>query len=72
MSTACEFAATPGPAYPLARPRHDARFSVGLALDISAVLTRHGYPPITTGDDHLHWQQALHTAIYRPHREDTP
>ena len=40
------------PVYPLPRPADtDNRFSLGLALDIAAVLTRHGYPPITAGAD---------------------
>ena len=38
---------------PLPRPANnaDTRFSLGLALDIAAVLTRHGYPSLTTGAD---------------------
>lgn len=55
------------PAYPLARPRgDDRRFTIGLALDISDVLTAHGYPPIATGNDLLRWQNALFTTIYHP------
>jgi hypothetical protein len=55
------------PAYPSARPDHgdDPRFSIGLVLDIAAVLTRHGYPPITCGTDLTHLQQALFKAIYQ-------
>ena len=54
-------------AYPIGRPEHgtDPRFSVGLALDVAAVLTRHGYPPIDTGADLLRLQQALFTLIYQ-------
>lgn len=54
-------------AYPIPRPRqgHDPRFSLGLALDVADVLTRHGYPPITCGADLRHLQQALFTAIYQ-------
>ena len=39
------------PAYPVPRPHtgQDARFTLGLALDV--VLARHGYPPIATGAD---------------------
>ena len=60
------------PAYPLPRPvtGSDSRFSLGLTLDVAAVLTRHGYPPISTGADLLHLQQALFTAIYQP--RETP
>lgn len=54
-------------AYPLRRPRHDdQRFTVGLVMDISAVLTAHGYPPIATGNDLLRWRNALHAIIYHP------
>jgi len=54
-------------AYPIRRPEHgtDDRFSVGLALDVAAVLARHGYPPLATGTDLLRLQQALFTLIYQ-------
>jgi hypothetical protein len=60
-------AATTAPAYPLARPVNgsDARFSVGLALDVAAVLARHGYPPLRDGADLVRLQQALFSLIYR-------
>ncbi|HEX2290558.1 MAG TPA: hypothetical protein VHH53_10295 [Pseudonocardiaceae bacterium] len=61
-------AATPQPAYPLPRPATDARFTVGLTLDVAAVLTRHGYPPLTCGGDLLRLQQALFTLIYQENR----
>ena len=59
---------TPPAAYPILRPvtGHDARFTVGLTLDIATVLTRHGYPPLTCGADLLRLQQALFAAIYQP------
>ena len=55
------------PAYPIPRPDGgaDGRFTIGLALDIAAVLTRHGYPPITCGTDLLRLQQTLFTLIYQ-------
>ncbi|MFG3701606.1 hypothetical protein ACGF5C_27395 [Micromonospora sp. NPDC047620] len=55
------------PAYPIHRPdsRADDRFTVGLALDVADVLTRHGYPPLTRGVDLLRLQQALFTLIYQ-------
>ncbi len=55
------------PAYPLPRPANnaDTRFSLGLALDIAAVLTRHGYPPLTTGTDLIRLQQAIFGLIYQ-------
>jgi hypothetical protein len=57
----------PTSAYPIPRPPsgNDPRFSVGLALDIAAVLHQHGYPPIATGADLTRLQQALFTVIYQ-------
>jgi hypothetical protein len=56
------------PAYPQPRPatNDDTRFSLGLAFDVAAVLTRHGYPPLTAGADILRLQQALFGLIYQP------
>jgi hypothetical protein len=61
-------------AYPVPRPRSgdDARFCPGLALDIAQVLTNYGYPPIATGADLRHWQQALFGAIYAQPDKETP
>ncbi|WP_213455192.1 hypothetical protein [Rhizomonospora bruguierae] len=59
---------TTAPAYPISRPGRgssDSRFTVGLALDVAAVLARHGYPPLTCGADLLRLQQALFTLIYQ-------
>jgi hypothetical protein len=58
---------TDSPAYPIHRPADgaDDRFTVGLALDVAAVLARHGYPPLTTGVDLLRLQQTLFTLIYQ-------
>jgi hypothetical protein len=57
------------PVYPIPRPRsgEDTRFTLGLTLDVAEVLACHGYPPVATGTDLRHWQQALFTAIY--HKE---
>jgi len=57
-------------AYPISRPDTgiDGRFTVGLALDVAAVLARHGYPPVTTSADLLRLQQALFTLIYQENR----
>lgn len=56
------------PIYPIPRPvtGQDGRFTLGLALDVAQVLTRHGYPPIACGVDLLRLQQALFTTIYQP------
>jgi hypothetical protein len=61
---------TDASAYPIGRPADgaDARFTLGLTLDVAAVLTRHGYPPIITGADLLRLQQALFTLIYQENR----
>lgn len=58
------------PAYPIHRPdsHADDRFTVGLALDVAAVLTRHGYPPVTHAVDLIRVQQALFTLIYQENR----
>jgi hypothetical protein len=64
----------PDPTYPLARPgpgRDDTRFTVGLLLDVAAVLHRHGYPRLETAADLTHLQHALFTTIYRPAKEHT-
>ena len=54
------------PGYPIPRPSggDDPRFRLGLAIDISTVLTAHGYPPITAADL-PYWQQRLFTTIYQ-------
>jgi hypothetical protein len=56
--------------YPISRPTtgSDNRFSVGLAIDVAAVLHRHGYPPITTGVDLVRLQTALFNLIYQETR----
>jgi hypothetical protein len=55
------------PGYPIRRPADgcDERFTIGLVLDVAAVLTRHGYPPPGSGGDLLRLQQALFTLIYQ-------
>jgi hypothetical protein len=57
----------PVPAYPIAAPAtgDDARFCLGLALDVAQVLHRYGYPPVRTGADLVRVQQALFTLIYQ-------
>jgi hypothetical protein len=57
-------AAQTGPAYPIPRPKEDARFTFGLLLDVAEVLARHGYPAFTDGADLVHLQQGLFTTIY--------
>ena len=55
------------PAYPIRRPGAgtDDRFTIGLALDVAAVLARHGYPPVTCSTDLLRLHQALFALIYQ-------
>jgi len=59
---------TDAPTYPISRPDADGRFTIGLALDVAAMLARHGYPPLATGADLLRVQQALFTLIYQEHQ----
>ncbi|MCM4085204.1 hypothetical protein [Paractinoplanes hotanensis] len=59
----------PGPAYPLERPgpdRDDARFTIGLLLEVAAVLQQHGYPPLVAAADLTRLHRALFTTIYQP------
>ena len=58
---------TTTPAYPIPRPDGgtDARFCLGLALDVAQMLQHHGYPPVRTGTDLLRLQQALFALIYQ-------
>ena len=53
------------PVYPITRPAagDDARFSVGLALDVAAVVHRHRHPPLTTGADLVRLQLTLSNLI---------
>jgi hypothetical protein len=54
------------PAYPVARQvcGDDARFTYGLALEVPAVLARHGYPPVRAVADLVRVQRALFVMIY--------
>lgn len=51
-------------AYPLPRPDNDPRFTFGLTLNVSKVLAQHGYPPLTSGTDHVQLRQALFAFLY--------
>jgi hypothetical protein len=57
------------PTYPIPHPHDgdDPRFCLSLAIDISEILTRYGYPPITAAD-FVYWQQRLFTTIYQEKR----
>lgn len=59
-------ATLPPRAYPVVPPDgdNDKRFTLGLTLDVAAVLVRHGYPPID-GLDFVDLQQALFRFLYR-------
>jgi hypothetical protein len=58
------------PVYPITRPvaDADARFSLGLARDVAAVLHRHGYPPLSTGADLVRLRITLFNLIYQEKR----
>ncbi|MFI5584567.1 hypothetical protein ACIA5G_06015 [Amycolatopsis sp. NPDC051758] len=47
--------------YPIPARTDDVRFTFGLILDVADVLARHGYRPLTAGDDFA----ALHQALFR-------
>lgn len=60
--------------YPLPRPAEggsDPRFTLGLLVDVTAVLVDHGYPPLTAMDA-VELQVALFRFLYRGRGEDTP
>ncbi|OKJ93833.1 hypothetical protein [Amycolatopsis sp. CB00013] len=57
--------AEPARAYPITPEASDTRFTFGLVLDVAAVLTAHGYPPLAGGADHVDLQQALFSFLYR-------
>ncbi|MDK1474933.1 hypothetical protein QNO07_16135 [Streptomyces sp. 549] len=52
-------------AYPIRPlPDDDARFTFGLIRDVAEVLAAHGFPPVTSGLDHVDLQQALFRFLY--------
>lgn len=53
--------------YPLPqRADADPRFTMGLLLEVRAVLARHGYPPVTDGLDLVELQQVLFGFLCAP------
>ncbi|ARQ69736.1 hypothetical protein [Streptomyces marincola] len=51
--------------YPIQpQPEDDARFTLGLVLDVADVLEKHGYPPIASGRDFVELQLALFRFLY--------
>ena len=50
-------------AYPLPPVEEDPRFTIGLSLDVAAVLVDHGFPPVH-GLDLVELQQALYGFLY--------
>ena len=56
-------------AYPLPRPDHDIRFTLGLVADVADVLVAHGYPHVNGGRDIVELQQALFRFLYEPERQ---
>lgn len=55
----------PRPVYPITIRPGDDRFTHDLVAAVAAVLTEHGYPPLTTNNDRLHLTNRLYAAIYR-------
>jgi hypothetical protein len=55
---------TPTTTYPRPRPADDPAFTLGLVLDVAAVLEARGYPPVATGPDLLRLQQSRFDFIY--------
>jgi len=55
----------PRPVYPLRPGPGDHRFTATLVTDVAAVLTRHGFPPLTTANDRIHFHNRLHEIIYQ-------
>lgn len=51
-------------AYPLPRPADDARFTMGLLIDVAKVLQEHGYPPVKNGLDLVDLQASLFGFLY--------
>lgn len=53
--------------YPIARPTDgtDARFTIGMVLDVGSILTARGYPPLSPRDL-VRLQQAIFDFIYSP------
>lgn len=50
--------------YPLRpKPAEDPRFTLGLFIDVAAVLTAAGYPKLTS-QDHVELGQALYRFLY--------
>lgn len=55
----------PRPVYPIRLDHGDQRFTAALVTDLAAVLTRHGYPPLTTANDRVHFHNRVYEIIYR-------
>lgn len=49
-------------------PDDDPRFTLGLVLDVAAVLEQHGYPAVKAGLDLVDLRQALYRFLYGPDR----
>lgn len=55
--------------YPLPRTENDPRFIVGLAIDVSSVLVKHGYYRVRSDGDLAALQQALFGFLYGTGKE---
>lgn len=52
-------------AYPIRPvPDDDPRFTLGLTIDVAAVLERHGFPKVENGLDFVDLQQSLYRFLY--------
>ena len=55
----------PRPVYPTRLGGGDQRFTAALVADVATVLVRHGYPPLVTANDRVHFRNRLHEIIYQ-------
>lgn len=55
----------PRPVYPTRLGFGDQRFTAALVADVATVLVRHGYPPLSTANDRIHFHNRLYEIIYQ-------
>lgn len=54
----------PPAVYPIPAPTDDARFTIGLLVDVADVLAKHGFPTVAAGADIVELQLALFGFLY--------